>query len=213
MRKAPLWHLLDLIFPPPPDVLAALRIREEDIMRHFSLTKIEKRAVYAGLPYRESAVRALIRANKFHRDLHSARVLGAVLREMLIAIEEEHARAGSWSRAAVVPMPASPARLRERGVNQVERIVRNMPEHFLESYAYEPNILKREHRESQVRVPKEKRFLNVRNAFYVPRADLVREKDILLIDDVVESGATMADAARALRAAGARNIIGAALAH
>ena len=59
------------------------------------------------------------------------------------------------------------------------------------------------------------RLQNLQNAFVVPdaaRAEIVG-KNILLIDDIITTGATMTEARRALRAAGVKEIFGLAIAH
>jgi predicted amidophosphoribosyltransferase len=54
---------------------------------------------------------------------------------------------------------------------------------------------------------------NVRGVYTVKDPELVREKRILLIDDVVTTGATLEEASRTLLRAGAKSVVCAALAH
>lgn len=202
----------DFFFPPHSTALAAREVSRDLLFSLFRLRFDSTSRVYTALPYSEGAVRALIRANKYHADSYAATLLGEALDEAIGAVLEESALEGAWEHPLLVPIPASPRRLRERGYNQVARIVRRLPN----THTYEwREALKRKHRESQARVQKSERAKNIAGAFYVPErlAKLVRGRSIILIDDVCESGSTMRDARRALKEAGARRIVGVALAH
>jgi len=58
----------------------------------------------------------------------------------------------------------------------------------------------------------EARKNNVRGAYAVPEPELVAGKRILLIDDIITTGSTLDEAARTLLEAGAKEVLGAALA-
>lgn len=208
---------LDAIIPPHPDVAAAERVQSEDVLSRWRLSYLREANTYTALSYRDESVRALIRANKFHHSNHAGDILGAVLGEMLLAIEDERALAVGRDRAAfLVPMPASGARRRERGGNQVEWLIERLPPEAKDAFTYAPRALVRKHRESQTAVPKHKRRENIRGAFSTPndgrRTSVIGGATVMLVDDVIESGATMKDAMRALREAGAKEVIGIALA-
>jgi len=204
--------ILNLLFPPHNDVEVSRTLTVADAYDNFTLYKTDG-GIYTALPYRESGVRSLIRANKFHDDSRATHILASVLGEILTNIMEEYALAPEWRRPLLIPIPASPKRLRKRGVNQVEQIIKALPKEILRHFEYSPYIVEREHRESQVRVGKHKREENIRGAFYVSNQKLIEGKYIIVVDDVVESGATMKDAARALQESGAQEIICIALAH
>ena len=202
---------IDTLFPPHPDVVKARAVPAEELCAGCTIRLDKKRRVYSALSYAKESVRALIRANKYYADPHAARLLSEVLGIIIETVLDERALDSSWRRPLVVPMPASPKRLRERGYNQVAHIVEHLP---LPGNFERSDALKRRHRESQTRVVKSKRAKNIAGAFYVPENAFheVVGRSILLIDDVCESGSTMKDATRALKEAGAREIVGIALA-
>lgn len=199
--------------------MAAERVQSEDVLSRWRLSYLPEASTYTALSYRDESVRALIRANKFHHSRHAGSVLGAVLGEMLLAIEDERALVVERDRATLlVPMPASAKRRRERGGNQVEWIVNALPAEVKDAFEYAPRALLRKDRPSQTAVPKHKRRENIRGAFFVPqngrrRTSTILGATVILVDDVIESGTTMKDAMHALREAGAKKIIGIALAH
>lgn len=58
----------------------------------------------------------------------------------------------------------------------------------------------------QARLPPSRRFANVRGAFRIRRPDAVRGARVLLVDDVLTTGATCSEAAKMLKQAGAASV-------
>jgi ComF family protein len=110
----------------------------------------------------------------------------------------------------VVGVPLHPQREKKRGYNQSDLLAH----HFCEQVglAEDKKALQRVRNTSpQVELGAKERVLNVANAF-VADSIRVREKHILLIDDVCTTGSTLKAAAEALMAAGARRVSGYCLA-
>ena len=110
----------------------------------------------------------------------------------------------------VVPMPLTPTRLRERGFNQALELARHLAP--LKTHAL--TLLRRCDTAHQVGASRQERLDHVRDVFWVApdRVPAVRGQAVVLIDDVMTTGATLYEAARALRAAGAAHITGVVLA-
>ena len=105
---------------------------------------------------------------------------------------------------AIAPVPLHPGRLLSRRYNQAAEIARPLSK--LTGLRYLPDALvRRRATETQGGKSGSGRRRNVAGAFEVPpaRARQVAGKRILLIDDVMTTGATAAGCARALKAAGA----------
>lgn len=110
-------------------------------------------------------------------------------------------------RAALVPIPLSPGRLRERGFNQTEIIARCLGE--LWSIPVWADALRRaSSTRSQTQLTPVERLGNVAGAFSVPdhSRSATGGAHLMLVDDVVTTGATLRAAAASLFAAGARTI-------
>ena len=110
----------------------------------------------------------------------------------------------------VIPMPLSPQRLRERGFNQALELARQLAPHTTHAHT----LLRSGDSAHQVGASREARFNHVRHAFWVAceRVAAVRGQRVVLVDDVMTTGASLYEAARALRAAGAAHITGLVLA-
>jgi len=110
-----------------------------------------------------------------------------------------------------VPVPLHPARLRERGFNQALLLGRRALSGTGLRFRYD--VLERiKPTAPQVGLSPPKRRENVRGAFKVRDKKEVAGKRILLIDDVVTTGATMSACAKALKRAGASGVDAAAVA-
>ena len=107
-----------------------------------------------------------------------------------------------------MPMPLSPARLHERGFNQALELARHLAPHKTHA------LLRRGESAHQVGASRQERLNHVRDAFWVApkHVTTLRSQRVLLVDDVMTTGASMYEAARALRMAGAAHITGLVLA-
>lgn len=113
----------------------------------------------------------------------------------------------------IIPLPLSKRRQRERGFNQAELIARIVAENTgapLISDAL-ARIKHPEKKNSEMKNWDE-RQATIAGAFAVLKPELIAKKNIIIADDVFTSGATMNEAARILRAAGAKTILALTLA-
>ncbi len=101
----------------------------------------------------------------------------------------------------VVPVPLGRQRRRERGYNQAEEVARHLAR--LRGRECVPDGLRRrKETRSQAGLDIDQRESNVRDAFVGLRAPRLRGRSILLVDDVLTTGATARAAAQALKTAG-----------
>jgi len=152
--------------------------------------------------YRDG-MRAAIHALKYDGRVALARPLGALLAEAGPA----RLPAGPGGRAdagveAIVPVPLHPARLAERGFNQAELLAAPCAARW--EVPLLPRVLIRARpTRPQTELDEAARRANVAGAFAVARPDAVAGRRVLLVDDVLTTGATAGAAAHALREGGA----------
>ncbi len=119
----------------------------------------------------------------------------------------------SAERWIVIPVPLHRVKLRERGYNQAQSICDGIV--AIVPFEVLPHALVRNrYTRSQTTLRRDERQDNVHGAFSVNRRFLseVRDTSILVVDDVITTGATINACAAALRASGARHVIACSIA-
>ena len=216
-----LWSLLDWIYPPycavcgaPGMILCSdcqgninfitgkvCDLCGTSINEHLDLCQTCRRQppsyhAMRNLAYYEGVIRECVHGLKYENN----RSLGQIFSEWLVLLVKKEA----WQIDAVIPVPLSRVRLMERGYNQAAVIAH--PLALLLKTTYLPDGLERiRDTRSQVGLTAAERHQNVIGAFAgVP--ELVQKKNILLVDDVMTTGATMESCTKALKTAGAEKV-------
>ncbi|NOX38284.1 MAG: ComF family protein [Calditrichaeota bacterium] len=113
--------------------------------------------------------------------------------------------------ALLVAVPLHSVRVKERGYNQSECIARGISR--ILQLPWRSDLLKRiRYTRSQTRLNRSQRRQNVANAFTLSSPDLNAFRSVVLVDDLVTTGATMNECARTLKQAGVQHILGMAVA-
>lgn len=155
----------------------------------------------AATDYHDEWVRQLVHNLKFKFLKPAAQPLAS----LLVAYAKE--ALPSLEGFVVVPIPLSRARERERGFNQSALIGKIFSAHFSMEFLTELLVRER-HTKAQSEINDfSKRHENVAGCFSVLCPDLVKGKNLIVIDDVTTSGATFFEAAVTLKRAGAKKII------
>jgi len=141
-------------------------------------------------------VRGALHRLKYRRDIGLGEAISSQMSEFVAQL--------TWPIDTLMPIPLGKKRLKERGYNQVAMVA--MPLSMQLRLDYYPNALKRARdTRSQVGLSAAERQENVMGAFKA-ESTKVNGKNILLMDDVSTTGATLSSAAEALYASGAREV-------
>jgi len=222
------WKFLDLFFPPkcagcnlwgyrfcPDCYQKAKRIPESKCNRCgdriFSGNKQicrrcnmfpPKYSVVRSWAYYDGVLQKAIRNLKYNGDLG----LGESLANLLLEVINKQ----SWRIDLVTCVPLDHRRYKERGYNQSAYLSR--PLAYRKSLPYSAKAIKRNRlTRSQIGLSCGERLLNVNGAFLAEKK-IVSGKSILVIDDVITTGATLNACASALLLANARKVYGITLA-
>ena len=152
-------------------------------------------AAHAAFAYAFPLDRLLPRL-KFHRDFAAGRVLAQSMAERF---------AGLPRPQALVPVPLHRTRLRRRGYDQALELARPLARAL--QLPLHADLLRRAcATRAQSRLDAEERRRNLQNAFRVESRGSALPHHVVLVDDVMTTGATLHAAARALRAAGVARV-------
>ena len=156
----------------------------------------------------QGGLREMIHLLKYAGVFPAAKVLGRMVAEAMSGLEPI---LGDGT-ILVIPVPLHKSKGRQRGFNQAELIAKAALKFRPEGrFRLAANILLRQRdTESQIGMTSHQRRENMRGAFVVRRADevndQVRDNEVLLVDDVLTTGATAAECARVLLKAGASKV-------
>jgi ComF family protein len=158
----------------------------------------DERQPFSALVYDGAAAQAIVRM-KYGGRPDLARPLG----DMLWRALQPHA--ALLASSVVVPVPLHAMRLAERGFNQSALIARGVAKRLgapLQALA----LVRVRDTPRQAVLEREARLTNVVGAFAVAKRAAVAQRNVLLVDDVCTTGATLDAAAHALREAGALEV-------
>lgn len=110
--------------------------------------------------------------------LQMGRILGKEIRE------------AGWKTDVIIPVPLHKHRLRQRGYNQSAVFAQGLSEEMGVPF-WEDIIVRKKFTETQTKKNKISRWENVKNVFAAEQAGLLKNKHVLLADDVVTTGATL----------------------
>ena len=151
---------------------------------------------YRAYGYYTGVLREAVLRLKYQNDIGISRVLAKFLEDVV--------RSTSWEYDIIIPIPLSAKKLAERHYNQASRLAK--PLAALLEKPFRPHALRRIREVgSQVGLDMRARLENVTNAFRAEPKE-VKGKNILLVDDVFTTGATMESAASELKIAGAKQV-------
>jgi len=174
----------------PPDRLAIEFERKflgEEIISGFtSLFLFEK----------DGSIQKVIHEMKYQNSFNIGKTLGR------IAGEELFEKAAEWNADMIIPVPIHSLRRADRGYNQSLYIAKGIGEMLF--LPVKSGIVKRgKYTATQTTLNLNERKENVADAFTVKKNTPVKGKRIILIDDVITTGATITECAKALLNAGA----------
>lgn len=158
--------------------------------------------LYSYGAYKDKIMRETLRRFKYHGTvgiMHPlADMLHDLIRPMLSSVSPH---------SIIIPIPAAKDRVQSRGYNQAELLAKVLSEKT--SLHYSPNVLlKTKSTPSQISLSGRDRIFNVQNSFSVSSPESVFGKTIFLVDDISTTGATLVEASRVLKEAGAKKVIG-----
>lgn len=178
--------------------------------------KILDETIYSLFSYRHPLIRRSIWMLKYKNRPGITESMGKVLYERMIMEYDDLLQFKNFRSPIVIPIPLSKKREHSRGYNQAALLSRAALLHDVEKlFSYSDNlVLRARDTKPQAHIKNRMRRLeNIRGSFIVPSQGEVRGKNIILIDDVTTTGATVREVKSVLKKAGARHIVAFTIAH
>lgn len=174
------------------------------------------RWIFPLFDYRHPPMKKAIWFLKYRKKRNLAKVFAEVMYPRILEELSDLIKLNNFQEPILIPIPLSRKRERERGFNQslllsqnLIRLDKNL------NFKLEKNILiKTKDTKHQAQIKnKNERLKNLFNSFKIKNEKVIIGKNIILIDDVTTTGATLNEAKKVLKEAGAKKIIAFTIAH
>lgn len=212
-----MWRFfLNLILPPAPRVAELEAMSAADFRASVPPLPFQpQERILALFPYSNPLVKTAVWEIKYRGNQAIARLMGTLLAEELTEWLAELSETENFRAPLLVPLPLSRKRERERGFNQCELIANEMRPMLGGAVELRTEVLKKiKETGSQTKSRNRgSRFKNLEGCFAVKNHSDIKKRNIILLDDVTTTGATLSEARKTLLAFGARKVIALVFAH
>lgn len=156
----------------------------------------------AAASYNNEMVQKLIWNLKYNRQTIAAYPLVEILNKYLNSLNFD------FKNHIIIPIPLSSQRERQRGFNQSQEIAKLLSLKTGLKIIDEALVRTKNTKPQTETMDWNERKINIEGCFKIKNPDLIKKQKIILLDDVSTSGATLTEAAKTLKIAGAKKIIG-----
>jgi ComF family protein len=175
--------------------------------------------IIAGYDYRDPLIKKAVWNLKYYRRIHLGNKLGVMLYDVLLEDISDMREYAKGQPIYVIPVPLSKSRQKVRGYNQADRIARSfcsIGNRDSETIFELQNdvVMKKTNTLPQARIAnRNERLSNIKGAFEVKNQAQISGRTIIVIDDVTTTGGTLLEIIKILKKAGAKKVVGFAVAH
>ena len=163
----------------------------------FSIVKNDKQYFYYSLAYYSNIISELILRLKYKSDFDCATVLGELMADLIVR--------NNICIDVITFVPATKAALRKRGYNQSKLLAKAIGRKL--KLRVVASLNKNRETKDQIGLNEEMRWKNILGSYSLKNKVNLKNKEILLVDDVMTTGATTFCCAEELIKGAAKNVI------
>ncbi len=146
---------------------------------------------------KDKTLQDVIHSIKYNKKFLAGVFLGKLLADSL------EDKINSWKIDLIIPVPLHHLKKAERGYNQSEYIAKGISKRL--GIRMQNNVIRRvRYTQSQTTMPLKERKQNIARAFKVKHKKAITGKNILLVDDIITTGATVKECGKILKDNGAK---------
>ena len=178
-----------------------------------------KKWIFPLYDYRHPPVKKALWLLKYKGKKRIAEIFAEIMYGRMLEELSELGIMENFRKPVLIPIPLSPKRRRERGYNQAELICLelikiNNIRHGVYLKLEKDILIKPKDTKHQARIEnRSERLKNIIGSFAVKNPEIIEGKNIILIDDILTTGATLNEARKILKRSGARKVIAFTVAH
>jgi len=170
--------------------------------------------IFSVFEYRNAVIRKMIWSLKYRGHKILATKLAQILHDKILEELSDLQTFDNFMKPLLIPIPLSKERLKERGFNQASIIIEQLQSiNNIFSPAFGVLIKIKDTPNQASLKNKKERKENIKNCFEVKFPEKIKGRNIILIDDVTTTGATIKEARKVLSKAGAKKVIAFTVAH
>jgi len=207
---------LDIIFPQSENEQKLETITAEELFRSVPKTQHKNKNIINIFSYDNQLIKKAIWSFKFRNKKRLAKIFAQILYDRLLEDLVDLKTFKNFNNPLLIPIPISKKRFRERGYNQCELIAQELYklDKNLSFHLEINNLIKTKDTPYQSRTKnKKERLKNLKNCFAVKNPKKIKNKNIILLDDIVTTGTTLKEARKALKQNEVKKIICLTIAH
>jgi len=214
--KEYITFILNLVLPKDTEITEIENMSEIDILNNVPEANEIKNNHYKALfQYKNKISRKAIWAIKYNKNEKIINKFAGLLYEYILENLADEMTFSNFTKPILIPIPMHKNNLKARGYNQSELIAKEIYK-IDEGKNFDIELgalikIKETPHQSELK-NKNERLKNLKDCFSA-NIDLIKNRNIILIDDVITTGTTMSEASKTLRDAGAKKVIGFSLAH
>lgn len=174
------------------------------------------RKIIAAFSYHDPLMKKAIWSLKYYHHSYLGYKLGEILHDELLEDISDIQIYTAGHPIWVIPVPISKSKTKIRGYNQTQKIALGFCNRGNKKIFNLKNniIIKKSETIPQARITnKAKRLKNIEGAFKIKNPNLIKGRTIIVLDDVTTTGGTIGEIIKLLEKAGAKKVVGFAVAH